>query len=49
MKKETQDIHVYFPKEMHEALKRLAETNRRSLSAEVIIAVEKHINKELSK
>ncbi len=43
MKKDTQDTHIYFPREVYEALKKQADINRRSLTAEVVIAVEKHI------
>ncbi len=43
------DIHIYFPPEIYEALKELATTNRRSLTAEVVIAVEKHIGDKEAK
>lgn len=37
------EAHVYFPPKVYEALRKLAETNRRTLSAEIVIAVEKHL------
>ena len=44
MKAELRDTHLYFPIKVLEGIKRLAEKNRRSLTAEVIIAVEKHLS-----
>ncbi len=38
-----QDVHIYFPLEVYEALKRMAKENRRSISGEVILAVEKQL------
>lgn len=48
MGKELQDTHIYFPLKVWRALKRLAKENRRSLSAEVVIAVEEKIEREKS-
>lgn len=45
-KTETRDTHVYFPLKVWLALKRLAKTNRRSLTAEIVIAVEERLAKE---
>ena len=44
--KEIRDIHVYFPLRVWLALRRLAKRNRRSVSAEVVLAVEKRIQEE---
>lgn len=44
--KDTQEAHIYFPKEVYEALRELAQRNRRSVTAEVIIAVEKRLAME---
>jgi hypothetical protein len=44
MRQETKEAHVYFPVKVLNGLKKLAEQNRRSVSAEIVIAVEKHID-----
>lgn len=49
MKKETKDTHIYIPVEMYEALKKVAEINRRSISTEVVIAVEQHVQNKRRK
>jgi len=41
--KGTVDTHIYFPAKVWRAIKKLAEQNRRSLSAEIVIAVERHV------
>lgn len=46
MVKEVQDTHIYFPIKVWRAIKRLAERNRRSLSAEIVIAVEERVERE---
>lgn len=46
MKAETVDTHIYFPVKVWRALKKLAAQNRRSLSAEIVIAVEERITRE---
>jgi hypothetical protein len=43
MRKLTIDTHIYFPSTVFQQMKRLAEKNRRSMSAEIVIAVENHI------
>lgn len=43
--KEKQEAHIYFPLDVFEKLKKLAAKNRRTISAEVVIAVEKHTKK----
>lgn len=49
MKAETVDTHIYFPIKVWRALKKLAVKNRRSLTAEVVIAVEGRLEKERKK
>lgn len=49
MKAETIDTHIYFPIKVWRALKKLAAQNRRSLSAEIVIAVEERLEKERKK
>lgn len=41
-----QEAHVYFPASVFSDLKLMAQLNRRSLSAEIVIAVEERINRE---
>jgi hypothetical protein len=43
MKRPTKDTHIYFPPEVFAGIKTLAGTNRRSISAEIVIAVEEHL------
>jgi hypothetical protein len=43
MKREVKDTHIYFPVKVLGELKKLAVSNRRSLSAEIVIAVERHV------
>ena len=43
MKRETEDTHIYFPKKVLNELRRWAKVNRRSVTAETIIAVERYI------
>lgn len=45
MKRETEDAHIYFPKPVINELRRWAKINRRSLTAETVIAVEDYILK----
>lgn len=40
------EVHVYFPPKIFDRLKEMAERNRRSMNAEVIIAVESRIETE---
>lgn len=43
MSRQFKDTHIYFPPAIFDRMKQLAELNRRSMSAEVIIAVEEHL------
>lgn len=43
MKKNSIDTHIYFPPTVFQAIKKLAAKERRSISAEIVIAVEAHI------
>jgi hypothetical protein len=43
------DTHIYFPKRLYEQLKKLAVKNRRSMSAEIVIAVEERVTREKEK
>lgn len=46
MKKESIDTHIYFPPAVFRAIKKLAAKERRSISAEIVMAVEAHIKKK---
>ena len=46
MKGQVKDTHIYFPVKVLNQLKKLADRNRRSVSAEIVIAVEEKLNKE---
>lgn len=43
MKRQTVDTHIYFPPEVFSGIKQLAGLNRRSISAEIVMAVESHL------
>lgn len=43
MKREHVDTHIYFPPEVFKGIKHLAGLTRRSISAEIVIAVEAHL------
>jgi hypothetical protein len=43
MKPQTKDVHVYFPVQVLSDLKKLAKENRRSASAEIVMAVENKV------
>src|SRR5260221_2372633 len=43
---DTKRTTLYLPLEVADALKRIADGNRRSFNSEVVIAVEEHIRKE---
>ncbi len=43
------EAHVYFPADVGRKLKEMTKRNRRSLSAEIVIAVEERIEKESKK
>lgn len=42
-KRDTIDTHIYFPPAIFREVKRLAGITRRSISAEIVIAVETHL------
>lgn len=44
-RQETEDTHIYFPKKVLTELRKWAGINRRSVTAETIIAVEEHITR----
>jgi hypothetical protein len=46
MKREIKDMHIYFPVKVLNGIKKLAETNRRTVSAEIVIAVERYVKQE---
>jgi hypothetical protein len=43
MKREVEDTHIYFPVKVLNGIRKLADRNRRSVSAEIVIAAEKHL------
>jgi hypothetical protein len=43
MKREVEDTHIYFPVKVLNGIRKLARENRRSVSAEMIIAAERYI------
>lgn len=43
MKRDVKDAHIYFPVKVLRDIKRIAERNRRTVTAEVVIAVESYI------
>lgn len=43
MKRQIEDAHIYFPVKVLNAIRKLAAQNRRSVTAEVVIAAERHI------
>jgi hypothetical protein len=43
MKRGVKDTHIYFPVKVLAELKKLAAVNRRSVSAEIVVAVEDYI------
>ena len=43
MKRDVKDTHIYFPVKVLKELHKLAELNRRTVSAEMVIAAERHI------
>lgn len=49
MKPRTKDAHVYFPEKVMNDLKKMAAANRRSVSAEIVIAVENKVREWKSK
>ena len=49
MKGEVKDTHIYFPAKVLAQLKKMAADNRRSVSAEIVMAVESRISEWKSK
>lgn len=45
MRRVFKDVHVYFPPKVLADLKKLAKQNRRSVTAETVIAVEGHVER----
>lgn len=43
MKIQTKDTHIYFPVKVLTDLKKMAAANRRSVSAEIVLAVENKV------
>lgn len=43
MKRDVKDTHIYFPVKVLTDLKKMAAANRRSISAEIVIAVENKV------
>jgi hypothetical protein len=43
VKRQIEDAHIYFPVKVLNAIRKLAAQNRRSVTAEVVIAVEDYI------
>ena len=46
VKGKIKDTHIYFPIKVLAELKKLAEQNRRSVSAEIVMAVEEKLARE---
>jgi len=46
VKGKVKDTHIYFPVKVLTELKKLAEQNRRSVSAEIVMAVEEKLARE---
>lgn len=43
MKREVEDTHIYFPVKVLNGMRKLAASNRRSVSAEMVVAAERYI------
>jgi hypothetical protein len=43
MKRDVEDAHIYFPRKVLVELRKCAKVNRRSVTAETVIAVEEYI------
>lgn len=43
MKRETKEAHVYFPAKVLSGIKKMAAANRRSVSAEIVLAMENKV------
>lgn len=49
MKGRIKDTHIYFPVKVLAELKKMADRNRRSVSAEIVMAVEEKLAREREK
>lgn len=49
MKGQVKDTHIYFPIKVLTELKKMAERNRRTVSAEIVMAVEEKLAREKEK
>lgn len=49
MKGKVKDTHIYFPVRVLTELKKMADRNRRSVSAEIVMAVEEKLEREKPK
>lgn len=45
MKRDVEDTHIYFPKKVLTELRKWAAINRRSVTAETVIAVEEYVQR----
>lgn len=45
MKRDVEDAHIYFPKKVLTELRKWAVINRRSLTAETVVAVEEYVQR----
>lgn len=43
MRRDTEDAHIYFPKKVIAELRQWAKYNRRTLTGETVVAVERYI------
>jgi hypothetical protein len=43
MRQETKEAHVYFPAKVMTDIKKMAQANRRSVSAEIVLAMENKV------
>ena len=43
MKQQVKDAHVYFPAKVMADIKKMAQANRRSVSAEIVLAMENKV------
>jgi hypothetical protein len=49
MRRETKEAHVYFPAKVMTDIKKMAQANRRSISAEIVLAMENKVREWKSK
>lgn len=42
-RQDTEDTHIYFPKKVLNELRKWAKVNRRSVTAETVVAVERYV------